>query len=954
MATTFGPEPAPGASPLYTLGDHVADALGDVEATALPAEAHHTAPPPNPTFSFPARIDSPSSTPSFARSTTRRPMSAIETSNQSYQLAVERADRHNGRPTLPDFSFNPGATLPLDPHSMLSPPMSPDLPRMMPSGARPAGHGHRRGGSEFVGGQIRKGNSIAVLSGSPTKDEGDFMSPSLHPPRRGHRRGVSSTLSTNDLSFLPPPKDIFSLKGNSAPNSPTRFEHIPSIPTPAALAAPVPAPMPAPALDIPTPTLEEPPKTPELEPKEEEPRVDSPKVSTEEAKPSQDQEQTKPVTKARVGFSDTLEFIPRPLSMVSTDTSSTITAKPCHSVSGSITSFVTGPPPSGRESPANSSRSPTRETVDSRPSTAGAILERTPTAQAEESSMSPRRRNSIPALLDMAEAGSIPPTEPSPTKASKRWTFFGLDPFSSSGSPTKIRPHSASSADSTSRAVSGSSSDHGSSDTPSESTPKASKQNGGKKSKKRRKMVKGWADSILPRKPKNHSNKRSKYAVRPPTPPATVVPPDEDDEDVVMEVESPPLETPTVTITESPNPPPTEPSQPEEVSSPMIDLDAALGPFNTPLPNNPEWDAAQRAAGNNGRRRLHSAQGMRGFNGPGMHYHRRAESAPDLPPFDPGRAGMHRFGSSSTMADVFEEDEEDGDDCEDDSRYSQRGTSFSQSERDQDSDGDTTPPALAPPEFIKELAPSIRRKSSGLSDKDQSSLQSVRAQRSRTSLHENVIVEEPSPIRFRNVNVFAATAGSDASISPRASPRRVSGNKDLPPFELEPPQAPYAGTPVSPHSASFASSPRSPMSADTQRLSTAPSSVHEENSFQSLLLGEPGPEVRLSVDYDIPSLTSSNSTMTRDSHLPPQARMSQPTLREPRPLSVSSAAFGRRRSSLASLSRLISSSHGERSKLSMEVTAENEADNKKSRGSKTKRLGRLVQFWKPSKDETTS
>lgn len=293
------------------------------------------------------------------------------------------------------------------------------------------------------------------------------------------------------------------------------------------------------------------------------------------------------------------------------------------------------------------------------------------------------------------------------------------------------------------------------------------------------------------------------------------------------------------------------------------------------------------------------------------------------------------------MADVFEEDEEE---AEDDGRSSKPAAS-THSTREEESDGDTTPPAVAPTESLKEPA-RIRRKSSGLSDKDQSSVASIRAQRSKTSLHDNVIVEEPTPnVRFRTTNVFSG--GSEASGSPTMSLRKTSGNRELPPFELGPPPVPYSNMPVSPHSMSYASSPRSPMSADTQRLSTAPSSVHDDNSFHSLLMGEPGPEVRLSADYDIPSLTSSNSTMTRDSNYPPYARMSQPTLREPRPLSVSSAAFGRRRSSLVSLSRLISSSHGERSKLSMEVTLDKEGENKKSRNSKTKRLGRLVQFWKP-------
>lgn len=930
MATTYAYESAYPPSPIYAMGGHASHCPDDTQNdTMAPQISPRDAPPPNPPFSFPARIDSPSSAPaSLSRTTRRRPMSAIETPTQSYQLAVSQADeKPTGRSPLPNFSFNPGASLPpnLDSPAFnsFSLPVSPQSPRTLPSGVRPAGHGHKRGGSEFVGGQIRKGNSIAVISGSPTKLESGLGPLNLAPPRRGHRRGLSSAMST-DFALLPPPQHNFAIKGSSAPNTPTHFHHTRTMSVPAnemmhnteATSSEVKG-----------------PNSVEPGPKE------GVKSLDESAEP-------KPISRVRVGFSDTVEFIPRPLSLVSTDTSSTITARPGHAISGSISSIMSTAAYNGRESPVPTCRSPTRDMDDSRPSTAGAILEHRFPAGADGLNICPKRRNSIPALLDLAEATHVDPSTPSPSKSAKRWSFFGLESFANHGSPTKARPHSSSSGDSVARAVSGcSSSDHGS-ESLTEAEPKAPKHNDIKaKRDKRRKKVKGWAGSILPRKGKSHGDKRQKYDVRPPTPPASVVPPEDLEEDD-MDLDSPVPQPPPIVTIETSTPP--RPSHIEkhkdEVSSPMIDLDAALGPFNTPLPHNPEWEAAQQAAGNAGKRRLHSAQGMRGFSGPGMHYHRRAESAPDLPPFDPGRNSIHRFGSSSTMADVFEEDEEEV-----------QGEDSTESKvESHDYDGDVTPPAVTSKDSIKELAPRMRRKSSGLSDKDHTSAASIRAQRSRTSLHENVIAEEPSTLRFRTSNIFQ----SPPTLSPGFSPRRVSGGRDVPPFELGAPHAPYSGNmPLSPHSTSYTSgypSPRSPMSADTQLLSTAPSSVHEENSFQSLLLGEPGPEVRLSVDYDIPSLTSSNSTMTRESSYFPHARMSQPTLRQPRPLSVSSAAFGRRRSSLVSLSRLISSSHGERSKLSMEVTLDNEGKEKKAKSGKSSRLGKLMQFWKPNKDDAPS
>lgn len=909
MATAFGPEAVHGAS-LPPMDPNSFLSGGDQHFAQQP----RAAPPPNPVFSFPARPD-PSDDqdrddePAPPRPARRRPISAIEGTIPPYKLAAERAE---SRAALPQFSFNPGATLSPEPQDgSLSPPRPSHSPRTASmSASRPTGHGHRRGGSEFVGGRIREGNSIAVMSGSPTKLEADLEPINIpqHPSRRrGHRRGVSSAaISVSDLN-LPLPNPSFSF-GGSAPTSPTTYEHDQG-PQP---------------LEVPgTPSSEHSTAT---------------EPATHEFNVPNDPPPARASTsRARVGFSDTLEYIPRPLSLVSTDTSSTVTVRPGHSVSGSVSSFVTAP--TGRDSPIVS-YSPTPTTAPSRdasrPSTAGAILERTPTLQADEPDVSPRRRNSIPALADFGEPGDVSMPEPSPTK-SKRWTFFGFDHFSNHTSQYRTRPSSSCSVDSATRVPTGSSSEH------SESQDDLKQP---RKKNKRRKMVKGWADSILPRIPK-----RSKYSVRPPTPPPSGALPDEEEEEPMPEADAPlsspqppaqqqqPI-TPTLTITESPDLPQQRRSPADEVSSPMIDLDAALGPFNTPLPHNAEWDAAQQAAGNAGRRRLHSAQGMRGFTGPGMHYHRRAESAPNLPPFDMGRAAMSRFGSSSTMADVFEEDEEEDD-------GERRGSSQAVSVFTDDSDGETTPPAVittAPP---LQPAPATRRRgSSGVSDNDRMSL---RASRSGQSLQERVIVEEPP----RSAGL--APSSSDISLSPRQSLRSMAPppppTREIPPaMELGLPTA-GSGTPISPYSTSFASSPRSPMSADTQRLSTAPSSVNEDNSFQSLLMGEPGPEVRLSVDYDIPSLTSSTSATTRDSTgFLSQARMSLPRAREPRPLSVSSGAFGRRRSSLVSLSRLISSSHGERSKLSMEVPMDNDkneaqADGKRGK-SKSKRLGRLVQFWK--------
>ncbi|KKP07558.1 hypothetical protein THAR02_00354 [Trichoderma harzianum] len=962
MATAlYSPERAAVASPVHNMEGAVdfLASLDDATTTSLAqgSTSHGSLPPPNPHFSFPAAPPSPAHD-SIAKR--RRPLSAVEMHTRSLSIAVD-SSRHAA---LPAFSFNPGASLPPDSRAFLSPPHSPSSAKPIPGSAanRPMGHGHRRGGSEFVGGRLREGSTIAVMSTSPPKHEFDMSTASLQPPpRRGHRRGMSATIPATDLPILFAPPAIGSLpQGNSAPNSPTIFGRKDDLP----LIGP----------DFPLP----------------EPMQLGKDKSAENSKPShlapeEPWKMGKPMMRARVGFSDTLEFIPRPLSLVSNDTSSTVTARPGHSVSDSLSSIVSISELNNRDGSSPLARTPTGEPQESRPSTAGAVLERT--AELEPPT-SPRRRNSIPALVNIADADPTDSNMSTPTKPAKRWSFFGLDAFAS-GSPMKRRSSTSSSSDSTPRPIDGiSCSDRGSessletSEAPPSKPKKAGKRGDKKKKRKSKKekkekkeeekrekkeekekkkedskeekkddkKAKGWAGTILPLK--SHKKRGKSSAVRPPTPPASVFHPEDEEDEPESVIQEPSVEPPTISITESPPLPEPTKSLSEDVSYPMIDLDAALGPFNTPLSYNPEWEAAQRAAGTPGsRRRLHSAQGLKGFSGPGMHYHRRAESAPDLPPFD-FRSSIHRFGSSSTMADVFEEDEED-----DDGKGNARSRLETSEETSEESDGETTPPAVMP--ILKEpfVGPSdkalgkMRRGSAGMVERESFSSHATRAEVSNVPFQDDTIMEEFTLPIFRAPTFQGRRESVDSGAPSAPSPRQRPATAEL--LVDEPLALPSASTtPLSPYSASYASSshpsPRSPMSIDAQRISTAPSSVTDD-SFHSLLMGEPGPEVRISMDYDIPSLASSNSAMTRDSTFIPVPRPRQPLSRDQRPVSMS-APFGRRRSSLASLSRLISSSHGERSKLSMEVTLDNEPESKKSK-SKTKRLGRMMQFWKPSKDD---
>lgn len=945
------PTTRPAASTL--LQDDMASSV-----SSQPSPRINLPPPAMPDFTFPPRI-SMSAPSSLSKSTGRRHQSAIDipkiglgvdysdfnkppaalpdfSFNPGNSLSPESTNRRARPPPLPDFSFNPGVPPAID-SSRLSPSFASHSPRTAPNHV-----GHRRGGSEFVGGSLKSGDPITLMSASPTKPESGFASPTLAPssgPRRhqrGHSHRRSGAISSHDLSLILQASPNPSSRGSSAPASPASFHEQREFPNVTGEKTTE-----ATATGVGNATTEQ-----------EDPVLDKPSQSLPNLSP-------KPATRARVGFSDTLEFIPRPLSLVSTDTASTV--RPGHSVSGSISSIVSVANSTylDRDSAAIMGGSIPRTKASSRPSTAGAVLERTSSVNvANDGTVSPRRRNSILILNDLAQTNPPVSAMSTPTKTPKRWTFFGFDSFVTAGSPTKPRTSSTSSLEGArDRTALASSSDRV--DTVGEletdhSFPIEEKK---KSSNKRQKRVKTWAGSILTRRSKSRAQK-SKARRRSQTPPISRFARDEN-----LESDFP---GPAYTISETDfesGPNWSTPSSSgiakhrrahleDEPAYPMIDLDAALGPFNTPT-RDPQWDEAQRA-GAPPKRQLHSAVGMRGFSGPGMHYHRRAESAPEMPPFEGARFGIHRFGSSSTMADVFEEDEEDDDvtaeSAAEDSTSESQGTTTGDEDQGCETDEAASTPRqehtteLAGPQSDIALVPSRKSKESGLS------LASPTTVKARNE----IISGNPRDVNSERNIPFTPTRREAIFTRPSEGPDWTApSRKDMSQSDSIAPDATSiilsgpSTIPISPYSTGHSSfpSPCSPMSYDAHRMSTAPSSITDENNFRSLLMGEPGPEVvRRSIE--ISSVTSTNSTMTRESSFIPGIRPRNMPFHEQRPASFTTTAFGRRRSSLASLSRLISSAHAERSKLSMEVPFDNEAE-KKTKPSKSKRLTRMIQFWKP-------
>ncbi|KAF7885698.1 uncharacterized protein EAF02_004207 [Botrytis sinoallii] len=853
-----------------------------------------------PTFIFPARASPSSISATFPRTSGRRPMS----------IPTE----------LPSFSFNPSTTTTPSPSSpALSPPISPSFANFDLSNS-PRAAGHRRGTSEFIGGDGKVGSTAGLMSTSPTQGENALPPP--NPGRRGHAHRRSAAVSAHDIKMIlnPTAPNTPSIpRGGSAPNSPSGHESQQGV---IGLAK---------------------------------------STSNDEASPIKP-----PFNRARVGFSDNVEFIPRPVSVVSSDTSSTVTMRPSHSVSNSLSSVVSGGTitPPANVTPPNKDLlalpSPNIRGADSRPRTANAILDPIrDTTQSTETCPSSRRRGSMPLLDDIQVVAP-----PSPRK---KWTFFGHEPVSGNSSPSRSRPVSSTSMDrpepnapvcspATPRF------DHHDIYYMPSIEPSSSRRSSiSRKSGKKQKKVKSWAGSILSRKSRSRGQKKKggRRSATPPLRPYTAM-----SDSAAVEIQPLPVhaeESPTPEQQDyaSWKPRQTYPSD-DDAMSPIIDLDAALGPFNTPSSYGAEWESSQKTSS---KRRMHSAAGMGGFIGPGMHYHRRAESAPEMVPFE-NRFGIHRLGSSSTMADVFEEDEED-DEWEDTKASSDKDSIARTEDDDQNALGidikvvdAETSNSDKNMDWSLDETPSVQQKDSAFSEgesKDTSA--SLKSGHSNMSLRDEPIMEEESvsPIEIVDDSIpprpDSGARSSESTATPPFRPRPV---KDLAPVEINPfSLQPAYLTPNSPHSTTHSSfpSPRSPFSYDTQRISTAPSSIADENAFQSLLLGEPGPELRMSVD-DVPSLTSSNSTMTRESGANPGYVFRDGQ----RSVSVSSASGPtRKRSSMASLQRLISSSHGERSKLSIESRAPSNPElERKDKGSKSKRISRMIQFWKPKETKEST
>ncbi|KAF2087442.1 hypothetical protein K490DRAFT_42066 [Saccharata proteae CBS 121410] len=859
---------------------------------------------PNPHFVFPQQPDSPPPTSRMPHSPGTRPTSLQVPANARRTPA---GAKRRSASALPDFSFNPADQPP--------PALTTTTPPLTPTSTAPntpsRNIGHRRGASEFIGNGGARDGSTVLLSSSPTKGEGAMLAPStttLRPGpagRRGHAHRRSGAISSHDLSSIMNPK------ASTAP--------IPAIPGP-----PLP---PLPTLqDFSSPSSGNTPS-----------QLSPPATSSEDAgyfpnsstNSSTESSPGRPGSRARVGFADKVEYI-RPLSTISSETESTMSTIRGHSVSNSLSSVMSGNatnPTSRPKIPGFNLALDNENAPARRPSTAGAVLD---VMDSGKITFAPAPQRPKSAFLPEMQYSPTSSSSSSTPQKKRGFPFYGRHGSVSEpalGSPSEPLPSPAETA---------SMEEAGHSSVAPSTPPRKSK------SLRRPRKVKSWATAIISRKSKAQKAEEIPRRGSTPTLPTEVGSPadfgiDLDDLEPNFDVDD------TVTIVEplmNPMPRPTlntdfaswEPKpltrQNSDLKSPVIDLDAALGPFNTPTIG--PVPRQQRRGFSAARQKMHSSSGLP--------IHRRTESAPELVPFE---LLTSQAPPRPAMADVFEEEEEEAEAA---------GTPGSEK-------ADPVRAASGPGSVIEEKEEDEDEVGTGIQvvEADQPQKGAALNWNFDDAFRSSRTSREPSPVEIvedhEEPRTASLTRSSDDTITPTNTTEAKVAQQMM--------------------HLSLPAARRVPMTPDTLNGSafSTPEFSHGEGNFEPARLGtatsartlstgygEPGPDYRGSSD-DVPSLTSSRSTMTTAAQGGfPFAVPRSPGDRNSSVSSVPSnaSAFSeqrrRKRSSIVSLSRLVGMSNGERSKLSIEQRPQTQHGGDQPRdslkGKKSRRVSKMLQFWK--------
>jgi hypothetical protein len=842
------------------------------------------------------------------------------------EMAARQESQRSPRPTpLPAFSFSPGAAVeaeisrtPSPTHPILEEmaqnrsrrssrpanltdfnlgPRSNDLqPSPSPTKSsfgevNPAARnaGHRRRGSEFVGGGSDGSHltSPTMVSTSPSKTDhirpqGPPVSGS-GPGRHRHRRSEAVSISGIDASELIKANAVAKHRAGSAPSTPSD------------------------------------PVQQSFFPADNSPRMSQPASGPSNrpvASSQQLRRESAPGVRPRVGFSDTVDVIPRPLSLISSETEgSSSTIRGTHSLTGSVNSFAAASPPA-QSAPTfvlnNDDGSPRR-----RPNTADAATP-SPSSFAQNSiSTSEDGLTRRPASASGSPSLSTSSASPS-SKKKHFWSSHSND-SSPKATPTveKTNPLLALPAFA-----------------PASPSPVVRPKTSPERSASiKKRKVRTWTGHLFSRKGRHLSTKAK--GRRTPTPPLltrqTSDPTNEifDADDTIVLRNSPSpdpqnkiLEKPEVTCVTEPTPSSAYRYEPDErVTSPILDLDAALGPFGSEekLANdeNTPRGASARIS------RLHSSERRTPVDAFGA-FHRRAESAPQMAPVNRNAFGVHRLGSSTSVADdVFDEEEEDD---------------FLANEKVPDRATSITP----------DTAPSARL----VGGDDAQLLQSEQqpGQRQKSSIELTLANNGLGIANAHDVVDHVAIVDAEEDLESR--PARSSNSTITPPVISE---ADLPKRPASSPMEFLYGAPQSSYASSTEGR-TAPSSAisspdAEHISFDkqprlNRYAGEQNLDVVLRASNDdLPSLTDSVSTGVMPRFSSSAGTRSSTEQRAVSFSGPTQAKSGQawKRASLASLNRLIpGSANG--SKLRFEETAAPAEAVKATK--KSNRMSRLMHFWR--------
>jgi len=642
-----------------------------------------------------------------------------------------------------------------------------------------------------------------------------------------------------------------------------------------------------------------------------------------------------------------------------------------HSVSNSLSSVVSSraaSPSRAKIARQNLTTTVEDDGTSSRPSTAGAVLD---IKERSKDHLRPdlfhRKRPISVAGSDMAITPGSTSNPPSPNIAAKRKSWLRFDQRHSS--KLHMNNSDPSLPASSTESLPASPGEEVTLDEALDVEEKRSSKH--LKSQKKPRKVKSWANTIISRKAWHHSHKKTRE-VSPPTPPrpasanleeidfSTLF--DGDNTITIVttsdEVERPILDTSIVNWR-----PKQFAQQDLGDMSPVIDLDAALGPLATPSAYSRGHSRGVSVA----KRSMHSSAGL-GF---GFQNHRRAESAPALAQYE-GHSSV--LAGRSAMTDVFEEEEED-EAAQSPKSKVDKASDITLTAKDTEQDEERSIGIQIVEADDSNAGTGLRwnfddglgirqngrgRNRTPIRDVSPSPILGSRDETPVPPMSRGpAVVRGSSPVEvvedYEEPRTSSITRSSDSTVTPTIPAQDPKDQQPLMNLSLPLPQHALL-TPDTLTNSSFSSPDfgRNQDSFDYPRLGTATSSVADNRATSSsLALGEPGPELRPSVD-DTPSLTSSRSTMTSAAH----AHFHPPfTPRGPgeRTSSVSSAPSvdlerRKKRASIVSLSRLIGhgGSFGERSKLHIEQRPQSEHMqlSTETKQKKSKRISKLMQFWK--------